>query len=296
MLLVAGFAAATAMAESTVTACLPYVKTTGKLATGKPIVAGTETGTCKDTTAIHYHSLNIPEAGGFEKLNKLLSHVTFNESGVGGKPTVQFSGVNVQIINGEGSTESTNGAGNLVLGYDEEPGAQTGSHDLMLGSKQAYTSYGSILGGWKNTASGPRSVVLGENNLAEAEQAEVLGGGANQAIRFQAEVLGGSENAASGTASVIVGGRFNAATKIWADVGGGYLNTAAGEQASVSGGQANVALGTVSSVSGGQFNLTEDSAEWIGGGYNNTTKGSASWSSVFGGKELKATNPYEAIP
>ena len=100
MLLVAGFAAATAMAESTVTACLPYVKTTGKLATGKPIVAGTETGTCKDTTAIHYHSLNIPEAGGFEKLNKLLSHVTFNESGVGGKPTVQFSGVNVQIING----------------------------------------------------------------------------------------------------------------------------------------------------------------------------------------------------
>src|SRR5438477_343683 len=48
---------------------------------------------------------------------------TYIASGVvGGKPTVQFAAVNVQIVNGAGSTASVNGKGNLVLGYDENPG------------------------------------------------------------------------------------------------------------------------------------------------------------------------------
>src|SRR5947209_11501210 len=47
---------------------------------------------------------------------------TYVSSGVGGKPTVQFAAVNVQIVNGTGSTASSNGDGNLVLGYDESPG------------------------------------------------------------------------------------------------------------------------------------------------------------------------------
>src|SRR6202035_4175162 len=128
--------AGSAWAESTITTCVPYLVSTGKLATGKPIVAGTETGTCKNTSTIKYHPLNIPAAGGFETLNKLLAHMTFVESGVGGTPTIQFSGANVQIVNGEGKTASVNGEGNLVIGYDENPGtvrgtpgAQTGSHN-----------------------------------------------------------------------------------------------------------------------------------------------------------------------
>src|ERR1700730_9641622 len=44
---------------------------------------------------------------------------TFVSSGVGGKPTVQFANVNVQIVSGSGSTTSGNGTGNLILGYDE---------------------------------------------------------------------------------------------------------------------------------------------------------------------------------
>jgi hypothetical protein len=66
---------------------------------------------------------------------------TYVSSGVGGKPTVQFAAVNVQIVNGSGSTASVNATGNLVLGYDENPGgrAQTGSHDLILGQNQSFT-------------------------------------------------------------------------------------------------------------------------------------------------------------
>src|SRR5205807_3873238 len=46
---------------------------------------------------------------------------TYVSSGVGGKPTVKFSAVNVQILNGAGSTASLNGTGNMVVGYDENP-------------------------------------------------------------------------------------------------------------------------------------------------------------------------------
>src|SRR2546427_4427760 len=45
---------------------------------------------------------------------------TFVSSGVGGKPTVRFSGVNVQIVSGSGSTSgAVNGEGNLIIGYAE---------------------------------------------------------------------------------------------------------------------------------------------------------------------------------
>src|SRR5438067_10562765 len=47
---------------------------------------------------------------------------TYVASGVGGKPTVQFAAVNVQIVSGSGATDgAVNGEGNLVLGYDENP-------------------------------------------------------------------------------------------------------------------------------------------------------------------------------
>lgn len=42
---------------------------------------------------------------------------TYVAAGVGGKPTVQFAAVNVQIVSGSGSTNAAvNGRGNLVAG------------------------------------------------------------------------------------------------------------------------------------------------------------------------------------
>src|SRR5919204_3281661 len=69
---------------------------------------------------------------------------TYVASGVGGKPTVQFAAVNVQIVSGSGATDAAvNGKGNLVIGYDENPASrpQTGSHDLILGERNAWTGY-----------------------------------------------------------------------------------------------------------------------------------------------------------
>ena len=70
---------------------------------------------------------------------------TYVSAGVGGKPTVMFSTVNVQVLSGAGSTSAAvNGEGNLIVGYAENRlhYAQTGSNDLVLGADNGWSSYG----------------------------------------------------------------------------------------------------------------------------------------------------------
>src|SRR5579862_5068092 len=70
---------------------------------------------------------------------------TYVASGVGGKPTVQFSAVNLQVISGSGSTSgAVNGEGNLIIGYAEDTSGhpQSGSNDLIVGSENGWKSYG----------------------------------------------------------------------------------------------------------------------------------------------------------
>jgi len=86
---------------------------------------------------------------------------TYISSGVGGKPTAQFSAVNVQIVNGSGVEATINGEGNLVVGYDEKPGNQTGSRNLVLGGANSYSSYGGLVGGTGNSISNSFASVLG---------------------------------------------------------------------------------------------------------------------------------------
>jgi Collagen triple helix repeat (20 copies) len=130
-----------------------------------------------------------------ETLKSILPYVKYVASGVGGKPTIQLSGANVQIVNGEGSTEATNGAGNLVIGYDENQNkeAQTGSHNLVVGPEQRYTSYGAILGGRDNKALGPYDFVVGVANKASNEGSSVSGGFENTASFEFSSIFGGKD-------------------------------------------------------------------------------------------------------
>ena len=86
---------------------------------------------------------------------------TYVSSGVGGKPTVEFAAVNVQILNGSGSEATLTGTGNLVVGYDEKPGTQSGSHNLLLGGANSYSSYGGLVAGTGNSISNIYASVLG---------------------------------------------------------------------------------------------------------------------------------------
>ena len=90
-----------------------------------------------------------------------------------------------------------NGTGNLILGYDEKPGTQTGSHNLLLGGTgNSYTSYGGIVGGgFNNKISGP-----------------------------YASILGGADNTASGSSSTITGGAYNKTATSYSAISGGCSN------------------------------------------------------------------------
>ena len=75
---------------------------------------------------------------------------TYVSSGVGGRPTVAFSTVNVQVVSGSGSTNgAVNGEGNLVVGYAENGSGhpQSGSNDLVVGSNNGWSGYGELVGG-----------------------------------------------------------------------------------------------------------------------------------------------------
>jgi hypothetical protein len=145
---------------------------------------------------------------------------TYVSSGVGGKPTAEFSAINVQIVSGTGSTSTINGEGNLMIGYDEAPGGQTGSNNLVVGYGQAYSSFGSILGGKYNNASGPWSVVFGDANktASTANSATVTGGKENTAKGAYSSVSGGFSNEATGSQSSILGGDGHDVTTM-----GGYF-------------------------------------------------------------------------
>ncbi len=85
---------------------------------------------------------------------------TFVSAGVGGKPTVQFSGVNVQVVSGSGSTSGTvNGEGNLIIGYAENKSGfpQSGSNDLVVGADNGWSNYGELVGGSFDKVTAPYS-------------------------------------------------------------------------------------------------------------------------------------------
>lgn len=109
---------------------------------------------------------------------------TFVSSGVGGKPTVEFSTVNVQVVSGSGSTGGTvNGMGNLVIGYAENPKGyvRTGSNDLIVGTGNGWTGFGEIVGGANNRASGAYATTFGLSNIASGMESAILGGHKNSA-------------------------------------------------------------------------------------------------------------------
>ncbi|MCW3029144.1 MAG: hypothetical protein JWN81_2355 [Solirubrobacterales bacterium] len=226
-------AASPAWAETATTLCEPE-------GPSKPVLSPNGKGECPTKSTLKYKIVQLPGTGELATLNKILPYVNYVESGIAGKPTIQFSAVNLQVVNGEAKTASINGEGNLVIGYDENASKheQTGSHDLILGDEQTFTSYGGILAGEINAVTAPfASVTGGKANTASGEGSSASGGQHNVASGFDSSVSGGQLNEA-GFISSVSGGALNRATTggtSW--VGGGRQNTATGAFASIFGGK-----------------------------------------------------------
>jgi len=174
-----------------------------------------------------------------------------------------FSGCNVHVQNGMGTgTMSSNGKGNLIVGYNENndcAGAcnRGGSHNVVVGANHEYASFGSILGGYKNSVTSIFASVLGGiRNVASGPYSSVSGGQGNFAQGRSAAVSGGESNKAMGTSSSVSGGIWNYATADRSSVSGGYQNKATGLYASISGGMNNNASNMYTSILGGQNQMT----------------------------------------
>lgn len=139
-----------------------------------------------------------------------------------------FDGCNVHVRNGTGMTDSINGFGNLIVGYNApriEESDKAGSHNIVVGDNHNYNQFGGLVVGFQNTIAGP-----------------------------WASVSGGTDNTASGQHSSVSAGESNTADASFTSVSGGWGNFASDLHSSVSGGVANRAFGPTSSVSGGENN------------------------------------------
>src|SRR3954451_22216241 len=125
--------AGAAWADSPVGMCVPA-------AGGAAITTPTSGTTCAAgstyTQTARQSDLAAAEAK-VAALQALLTGVT--RSAIDGHTTLRFSGENVQVVNGSGKEDASNGLGNVVVGYNETPGDQTGSHNLILGRGQTAT-------------------------------------------------------------------------------------------------------------------------------------------------------------
>jgi hypothetical protein len=110
---------------------------------------------------------------------------------------VAFVGANVYVLSGSGGTdEAVNGLGNLVIGYDEGDGDKSGSHNLVLGENNTYSSYAGVVAGRDNNLSGPYGAILsGEENGVNTSYGVVVTGKGNNANAYTSAILGGASNA-----------------------------------------------------------------------------------------------------
>jgi hypothetical protein len=238
---------------------------------GGAVTSGGTTGSCGTGTS----PVQLPsEKSEQEKLIAILPHINYEASGIDEKPTVQFSGINLQVIDGSGSETTLNGTGNLVLGYDEGTGTQSGSHNLLLGgSGNSYTSYGGIVGGHGNKISGAYASILGGGyNTASGYGSAITGGFTNQASTEYSTINGGCSNLA-GTGTLTVNSACTTAyTGYFPSILGGVGNQAEAENSTVSGGIDGEASGVDASVTGGSHGKAGYRASTVLGGLEEVTQ------------------------
>jgi hypothetical protein len=208
---------------------------------------------------------------------------------------IKFKGVNVHILNGEGSTFEANGLGNLIVGYNEPRPtgtARSGSHNIVVGAYNEYSSYGGLVAGYWNTISeGFATVSGGYSNTASGRYSSVSGGAGNNALAILSSVSGGFQNTSRAWAASISGGAGNSASGSNSSISGGEFNTASGGAASVTGGRNNLASSQASTVSGGGDNVADQDGSCVSGGSGNFASGP--YSCVGGGNLRAVTGAFD---
>ena len=109
-------------------------------------------------------------------------------------PGVCESGANVHVWSGSGATDNNaapyTGLGNLIIGYNENSTrtptlVRTGSHNLVGGGMNSFSSVGGMVFGFQNTISGSYASILGGSvNTAAGPKSTVYGGASQTAANL----------------------------------------------------------------------------------------------------------------
>jgi hypothetical protein len=265
------------------------------------VLAGTPAEAQRPSIAQLQARIASLEADNVPNLHSYLSMDTSNAS----RPTLRLTAANLQVVNGQGATDTVNGLGNIIVGYDESrPGndpsectagnvptqtacaqiggawivnQKTGSHSVVVGSQHNYTYWAGVVTGLHNGLYADYATVSGNLNRSYGSFASVTGGTLNVASNEWSSVSGGTLNRADGPAASVSGGTDNYATMLNSSVSGGEHNVASGANASVSGGDSNQATATDSNVSGGNSNRANGTFSSVSGGALRTASGQTNW-------------------
>jgi len=163
---------------------------------------------------------------------------------------------NMRILRLEFGTSYLEDTANVIAGYSGNYvgegvwGATIagGGSNYVLGDvmcvNRVTESFGSIGGGYNNTAGGSAATVGGGSNNTAGDNIATVGGG--------------GDNTASGVSATVAGGNVNTASGYNATVGGGLHNTASGNFSTVPGGYNNEANGHYSFAAGKRVKANHD--------------------------------------
>lgn len=204
-------------------------------------------------------------------------------------PRALLTGINLQIVNGLGSTETANGLGNLIVGYDlaragGDPICSDGAYDVGQSNDVAQALCEYFQATWAlSHKSGSHYVIIGDYNNY-SQYAGLVVGAANTSNRGYASVSGGTNNTATGYFASVSGGYGNTASTEGSSVSGGVLNSVSrasylSEEAygSISGGNSNRVFGYAASVSGGLRNTAAGGVASVSGGRDRSATVEAGW-------------------
>lgn len=198
----------------------------------------------------------------------------------GGKNNT-VSGIYGYIGGGQSNTVSANYSGITDKGHGTIGGGRNNTVSI-------YGYYGTVSGGYVNTASNSYSTVGGGlNNTASGSLSKVGGGQSNTASGTLSTVGGGFSNTAGGGRSTISGGYANTISGSYSTISGGINNSSSGSSSVIGGGYGHTGSGNYSTISGGHSNTTSGNASTVGGGLGNTSSGN--YSTIPGGMRAKAT-------
>lgn len=232
---------------------------------------------------------------------------------IDGYPSIVVEGVNIHLRNGLGGTNTDNGLGNLVLGYNESradpaDNIRTGSHIVVTGREQNYEGSAGFLGGYQNTLNADYgSILSGFSNENYGLGSAVVGGLFNIAGHpndpnesFYSVVVSGYNNLGLGRGAGILAGQNNVTRGLYSAIVSGTSNQTSGTRSCIVSGFSNVANGRNSVIVGGGISTTGvfgdtglGNAAVVVGGYRNESEGT--YAVTVGGFVNKSSDAYTVV-